>query len=169
MLDHGKGFQLFDNRRRRAATGCRNELYPSRDKIDGQLSPLTDMSFTRGHQAGLCPFDDVHRVSNRDRAYLRVRLYPQQPHLDHLTLFGLFETLNVNGDTAGDQTVSEKPAVDLKNSISLDCRWIEARTGGGVRHVYATLRLRVSCQHGRRCRETAGDREGAKYSHLINL
>jgi len=62
------------------------------------------MSFTRGHQAGPRLFDNVHRIGKRDRTYLRVRLYPQQSHLDHLAFFGLFDTLNVNRDLLPDQT-----------------------------------------------------------------
>jgi len=53
---------------------------------------------TRSRQPVLAPCCNLHRIVNKDRADLGERLYPHQVYFDHLTLFSLFNALDVYGD-----------------------------------------------------------------------
>jgi hypothetical protein len=63
--------------------------------------------------------------------------------------FIFFEALNVDGNARSDLAFPIDPTLDKESTGLLDCRWIEAQTPGGVRHIYAALRLRLSRRQGR--------------------
>jgi hypothetical protein len=87
---------------------------------------------------------NAHRIGEIDRAYLGVRPQLQYQHFDHVAFVCLFEALNVDGNTGSDLAFPIEPALDKESTGLLDCRWIEAQTPGGVRHIYAALRLRLT-------------------------
>jgi hypothetical protein len=71
---------------------------------------------------------------------------------------------NVDGNTGSDLAFSVEPTLDKESTGLLDCRWVEAQTSGGVRHIYTALRLRSRQDRSRH----QDDGKCAEYSHGCN-